>query len=177
LRSQTIAIWDAQTLTLSHVVRDLRDNVWNPVFARDSRTILAGAYTGALFRLDPFAGTPAEPFTSHTRFARRVLFSPGGEIAVSTGLDGLLKVWDPGAGRCVASLKGCGDEAFNAAWIPGTRQVAVTYRSGDVEVWDLGFYERHILGNAPYHIASLARDPASAESAQRLRSWVEGRMP
>jgi WD40 repeat protein len=174
VRGNTLAVWDARTLTLLRAVRDMPLTAWSPAFAPDSRRLLTGSFGGAVLMLEPLTSDRVRVLTGHAQFAVRVMFSPQGDIAVSLGADGTLNVWDPVAGQCIASLTGCGQEVLSACWAPG-RRVAVGYKSGEVEVWDLGYYDRFIRGNAPYHAAALAKDPATAPLGERLGRWARER--
>jgi len=82
-------------------------------------------------------------------------------------------VWNPDTGSCIATLRGSGSQANNAVMIPGTSRLAVAYRSGEIEIWDLGRYDSHIRAAAAYHAQRLAIDPETAGLAPALREWSE----
>jgi WD40 repeat protein len=152
-----------------------RTVVWNPTFAPDSRQLAAGGFGGNVELLDLMGGSERASLISHRRLVPRTAISPDGDWLVSVSNDRLIKIWSLEDGAELATLQGCGSEATSAHWIPGTSKFAVGYRTGEVEVWDIAWGDRHIAGNASFFAGLMARDESRLEGSAALYEWATKR--
>lgn len=177
-RGSAAFIWDAATLELKKQTDSLHTPGWSPVLSPDGR-VLMGTFGGAVAAADVWNDSPGESWIGHRRWVRRVLIAPAGPVpaaAVSLSQDGVVKVWSMAENRCIATLRGAGGEATNMVWVPGSRRLVVSYRSGDLEIWDFAVLDRRLREAAAYHAARIEAG-GSATLAGALREWARGDRP
>ena len=100
-------------LSLGEHVREL---AWAP----DSRQLVAALASGELVLLDPMSGTVARRWAAHSFGVQRVSWSSAGPLILSSGEDGLARIWTLEAGAPVTELKFKG-WVEHAAWSPDGR--------------------------------------------------------
>ncbi len=93
--------------------------------------------------------------TSHTRFMPRPAFSPDNSLLATAAMDGLFKLWDTKTSTCLATFRGCGGDAVSAVWIPNSHRVAIAYRSGEVEIWNLDILTHNMQANIQFNVDRL----------------------
>jgi hypothetical protein len=140
-------------------------------FNADASLYVGGKYGGTLDLISLDRAVLARTLMGHTHSVRRALFMPDGQTIISIGADSLIKIWDAATGRCLATLTAAGLPT-QATLVGGTR-LAVGRATGEVDLWDLGFCDAHIAGNAPFFSDLLREDSGKATDADQLRAWAQ----
>jgi len=89
-----------------------------------------------------------------------LVFHPKGNILFSCSRDSLVQVWDVRTGRELAVLDGHSDLVLSLSISPDGRTLATCGTDRTVGLWDLGYYQKHLAGNA-----SVWRSPGSPRSS------------
>ena len=92
--------------------------------------------------------------TGHKMTLATLVFSPDGHWLASGGHDGVVKLWEVGPWRCVATLSGMGFGLSEIAFSPDGQRLVTG--SNPAKLWDLATYKE---------LASLALDGARADGA------------
>jgi WD40 repeat protein/predicted Ser/Thr protein kinase len=99
-------------------------------------------------------------------------FIPGSPLMVaSASADGSVRLWEAETGRSLATLEALpvwGSRSFSVS--ADGRVLAVGGSEGAAAIWDLGYFERHIAGNAEYQAsrAGLSGRDAAARVVESL---------
>jgi WD40 repeat protein/serine/threonine protein kinase len=150
---------------------------WRLAYSPDGRRLAAGSWDRSVQIWDVSAAPQqqqspparlAATLLGHTQLVLNEAFDESGELLATVSQDGTLRMWDladlPSADpavtppadrrRCLVSFDaGAGDSlavAFLPARSPGAYSVAVGYLDGTVRFWDLGYFNRHLEGQAAY---------------------------
>ena len=107
----------------------------------------------------------------------RPAFSPNSSLLATAAMDGLFKLWDPQNSKCLATFRGCANEAINTIWVPNSNRVAIAYRSGEVEVWNLDALTHNMQANIQFNVDRLLSDAAHHDDGQRLKDWASNLPP
>ncbi len=75
---------------------------------------------------------------AHDGPVRGLAFSPDGRKLVATGEHGLVRIWDPDAGRVVSTLKGHTGIVGNVAFRPDGRRLVTAGWDCSTRIWDVG---------------------------------------
>jgi WD40 repeat protein len=92
--------------------------------------------------------------TGHKVTLATLVFSPDGRWLASGGHDGVVKLWEVGPWRCVATLSGMGFGLSEMAFSPDSQRLVTG--SNPVKLWDLATY---------HELASLAVDGTLGDGA------------
>lgn len=107
-------------------------------FSRDSRTLAASFRDStAIVLLEVDTGEVLHRLHGHPGFVRSLLFSRAGDRLVSADGDRLIKVWDPNAGRELATFTGHRAGNHSLALTSDGRTLASAAGDGSVRLWHL----------------------------------------
>src|SRR5258708_21562020 len=107
--SGAVSIWDTKTQTLKYKFEALKNSVWVLRFSPDSHRLLVGggnigegigiaAESGELSLWDMTTGHLIKQLEGHKQIVLSLAFSADNTLAVSSGFDGNLFVWDANTG-------------------------------------------------------------------------------
>lgn len=96
-------VWDTLTGEAVRTAPRLNGRITSPVFDRAGARIAFGLDNDVLVR-DARSGAALFRLKGHTRPVDRVVFSPDGRMLASSGLDGIIRVWNAETGALVNAL-------------------------------------------------------------------------
>jgi hypothetical protein len=124
------------------------------------------AHTGAAIDLlDASTLALTRRMRGHGYSVTSTAFAPGGDLLVSGGADGSIRLWDPRTGAGLARLSAQATECSSLAFVPGTKTFMSCSVAGDTYLWDLAYYDRHIAGNLAYWHWRLTAQPELGREA------------
>jgi serine/threonine protein kinase len=81
-------------------------------------------------------------FEAHPKGVLGLAFQPRGDLLVTTGREGKVRVWDGKTGKPRGELKDAGVPVFALAFSPDGSRLAVGADDGTADLWDVGTRER-----------------------------------
>ncbi len=75
-------------------------------FSPDGSTLAAGNSRGEIILFSTQTATEIRRWYGHSRQVWRLLFTPDGQLLISCGADGAIRLWEPASGERLASLSG-----------------------------------------------------------------------
>jgi WD40 repeat protein len=183
-RRTSLAAWSVPD---ARPLGTIATDAWRPAISPDGRWVCVGLWDWSiqLWGSRSFSSTQDGPVASrhpvtslvgHAQLVTDEAFDPAGGVLATVSDDGKVKLWDvsPPAEvqsdavtaavvepqRCLATLDGRAGEANAIAFLPAPlqHQVAVGYRDGSVQVWDLQRFDANIAGHLEFQ-RSLRRPP------------------
>jgi WD40 repeat protein len=111
----------------------------------------------------------------HSALVSAVEFSPAKDVLLaSASADGALSLWDVETVRRLLTLEGFnGWEAISMSFSPDGGLIASGGANGEVGVWDLAYFDRHIAGNARRMIERLKPEMGDAALDASMLEWAE----
>jgi WD40 repeat protein/serine/threonine protein kinase len=183
-RRTSVAAWSVQD---GSPLGTIAADAWRPAISPDGR-ICVGLWDWSVQLWDahsyaaPPPPAPAGPpgtttrLVGHTQLVTEEAFDPTGRLLVTVSDDGKVKLWDvaPTATatahtvveprRCLATLDARAGEANALAFLPPPlqHQIAVGYRDGSVQIWDLRRFDAYVAGQVEFQrslrkLSALAR--------------------
>jgi WD40 repeat protein/DNA-binding SARP family transcriptional activator len=147
--------------------------------SQDGRAATFGSVTGSVSFVNLVTGRVTLGIGGHSSSVDEAVYSPNGRLAVTTGEDEKVIVWDTRTGAQLETLVGHGGPVHGAAISDDGQTLFTSSLDGQVLEWDLGSYRRFgrpfdvgpgyadPTGNAPL-TPPLAMAPDGSEFAIRL---------
>ena len=162
---EEVQLWNVDTGQQKTILRDAELDGTLITYSSDGRTLATRSTDNTTVILwDTLAGEPLKVLTGHTRYPRRIVFSPDGQTLVS-GSWGELLLWDVMSGQQKEpfEVKG-GCNASGLAFSPDGSILVTEWYGTDVALWNVATRTQLTVlpghGNDHQHqITSLAFNP------------------
>ena len=117
--------------------------------------------TVALWDVDAAGGADARPrvLKGHTNAVKWVAFSPDGATLVSTGLDGVVRLWRVSDATAVRAMVGHRGSVQSALFSPDGRMVASAGDDRTVRLWDVATGESRVVRGHERPVRAVAWAP------------------
>lgn len=168
-----IRLWDAASGAVEMLGGSNGIFTQSVSWSADGRYLLAGDWSGHHIRLFDVENNAcvAEGRTKN-RGTASVALAPDGRRAASGGGGKLVHIWDPHAGREIASLAGHTGRIASLAFYPDGRRVVTASQDRTVRVWDLD--ERRQLLELGGHTKEVVRAVVSPDGKQLASCSSDG---
>jgi WD40 repeat protein len=117
-------------------------------FSPDGRQLGVGTWTGIVELWDPRTAERTL-LTGHTRVVTGLDFSSDGTLLVSASHDGTVRLWDATTRRSLATVASRDAGAALGRFVT-QEHLVVGFDNGELETIDLGYFFRHVAGQAEY---------------------------
>ncbi len=114
----------------------------------DGSTVVSGCDDWIIRMFDARNGKLIRSINGAKQHVFGLAFHPKGNILFSCNRDSMVQVWDVRTGRELAVLDGHANLVLSLAVSPDGMTLATGSSDRSVGVWDLGYYRRHVAGNA-----------------------------
>lgn len=125
-------------------------------FGGDGRRLAIGTWSGAIEIRELSSGQLLRTLRGHTRPVAGLTWSGETGLLASASRDGSVRLWDVDRGHALVTLASGAAGASRVQLLP-RQQLLIGYDDGLVEVRDLGYFFRHVAGQATYHRELLER--------------------
>ncbi|WP_406314464.1 protein kinase [Streptosporangium sp. NBC_01639] len=119
------------------------------------------------------AAWPTTTFSGHRIYVDSVVISTDGTIAVSSGGDGTIRIWDVAGGACERVLEGHSTMVNDISLSADTQHVLSAGHDGKLQLWHIGTGECLRVMFASTHDATSAR---FYDGGRRALAAVDGRL-
>jgi WD40 repeat protein len=133
-------------------------------FTADGRSLMVGIER-TILRVDVGTGEIRQRLLGHAQAAIGMHVATDGTL-ISCGRDRTLRVWDP-AGVALLTVPTGELSPGSLSVTADGRWAACMLDKGELAVWDLWYYKRHIAGNAEWNLNRI-EPPVSAKVRERL---------
>jgi WD40 repeat protein/serine/threonine protein kinase len=134
---------------------------WSIAFVPGTKLLVVGAWSGSLQVWDFEAKRLVRTLAGHSQIVSALsIASPA--LVASASADGTAKLWDPESDVCLATLDAQSGSVDNLLVSADGRALTTVHSDGTIRFWDLGYFDRHIQGNAAFQAASRSSESSSA---------------
>jgi len=162
--------WNARTGRQGGVV-EVPDSAWTLAIAPDDATIAIGTWAGTVDLWDLRSNSRFRTLKVFDQLIGSVAFSPDGSIIAAGSVGGTIKLVDVGTGKVLVTLDGHGAIIYCLEFSRDGSRLISASDDGSAAIWDLTYYDRHIVGNLEYQLLispSAGQTPAASDA---LRNW------
>lgn len=126
-----------------------------------------------LLRMGDFA--KAGVLVGHGALPNACEFHPSdSRLLASASSDGTIRFWSVVEGRGVLTLDDFSEtECLSVGFSPDGERLLAANSRGEIGIWDLAYYARHIAGNLEAALARFA-SPSDDRQVTALRAWAAG---
>jgi WD40 repeat protein len=124
-RDRTLIVWDADTGMLVTTLQGHTDWVSGASFTHDSRCLISAGWDGRIMRWDPDQDWAGRPLIVYSAVFTGCAVVDGGETAVTTSVDGTMRLWRLDDGRPLATTKIATGSPGGCIASPGGRYLAI----------------------------------------------------
>ncbi len=171
-------VWDVESRKL---VRELplEASPWAVAVSPDGKTLAAGTYAAGVEFVDLATGERRIGNAKHQLVVAGLHFGSSGNLLVSSGDDGTIKLWDPRSATLLASLDVGRGQVPCVALSPDERYLVGGHQSGEVSLCDLRYADRAVAANVDWAVRRYAPPDVSPtrlaalrdEASALLKSW------
>lgn len=137
----------------------------------DRRLLAVGTWLGDVDLWEIETAAKRAELKGPTAVVLGVDFSPDGTVLALSSRDGSTRLWDVAAGPWLATVASRRAGAERVRYFADNWHLAIGYEDGAVEIRDLGFYFRHVAGNAEYQLRRLRAAGESFPRADAVLDW------
>ncbi len=171
-------VWDVQKRAIRKQL-PLEAEPWAVAVSPDGRTLAAGTFAAGVEFYDMVTGERRVGNAKHQLVVAGLQFGGSGNVMVSSGDDGTVKLWDPRSGTLLASLDVGHGQVPCVAMSPDERYIAGGHQSGYVSHCDLRYADRAVAQNVDWATRRHASPDVSPDrlkslrdaAAELLRNW------
>jgi WD40 repeat protein len=128
-------LWRVDTGALVATTR-MAKPVTDAVFSPDGRLVAVSGNSTSVLLVDARLGRVVRRLDHGDRITS-VAFGPGEGLVVTTGADGVARLWDTETGKRVRQLRADAGEILDAAFSPRGTLIATVYSDGTGRVWSI----------------------------------------
>ncbi len=173
----TVRIWDADTGTLTAILRGHEGSVSAVAYSPDGSRIASAGDDATVRIWDVDTGTLTAILRGHEGPVSAVAYSPDGSRIASAGGDATVRIWDADTGAVTAILRGHEDSVSAVAYSPDGSRIASAGGDATVRIWDAdtGAVTAMLRGHED-SVSAVAYSPdgsriASAGGDATVRIW------
>jgi RNA polymerase sigma factor (sigma-70 family) len=134
--SGQVQVWDAQTWTLKHVLKQAQ-YVNTVAISANSKVVASGGGGEVVQLWNPLTGESIRYFQGVGSGTRSVAFSPEGRTVAAGGKDGKVRLWDVQTGALKETLEGYGAEIYSLAFSPEGKTLASVSQDQTLRLWPI----------------------------------------
>jgi WD40 repeat protein len=145
------------------------NHVLDLVYTQDGKRLLAGGspepfrdVASSLRAFDPATGKLLWQRFAHLSVklngTTRIVLSPNGKTAATSGLDGRICLWDPVTGRDLRPVRGHQDVVTGVAFLSGERLWLTASLDGTMRWWESNGKEKRHIDIPPAHLMAVSPD-------------------
>lgn len=170
-RDLAVSVWRLDGAWVSNLPG--AGSVWTPAYSHDGALLAVGDWGHEIRVWDADSFALLNRLEGHAAAVFDVAFRPGdAALLASASADGMVKLWDALAGRCLVTLDAFDDwDVLAVGFDASGRYLVASGADGMAHAWDLGWFDRHIAGNAEYQLGRAGPNLDGAAAA-RLRAWL-----
>jgi WD40 repeat protein len=161
-------VWDVQERVIRKQL-PLQAEPWAVTISPDGGTLAAGTFAAGVEFYDLVTGERRIGNAKHQLVVAGMQFGGSGNLLVSSGDDGTVKLWDPRSGTLLASLDVGHGQVPCVAMSPDERYIAGGHQSGFASHCDLRYADRAVAQNVEWATRRHAPPDASPERLKALR--------
>jgi RNA polymerase sigma factor (sigma-70 family) len=139
-KGEAVLLWDVARGEVRARLAATENNSRLLAFSPDGKLLAAGDVDDSVIRLFDTAKGRELRQLKQASSVRDLAFSPDGALLASGSGDGVIRLWDPGKGEVVRTLRGPRDFTLSAvAWSPGGKALATGEFGGQaacLRLWD-----------------------------------------
>lgn len=175
-RDGTARVWDVQSGTVVHVLRDHTGMVEGVTWSPDSALVATASRDGTVRVWDAAAAASVTVLTCGDH-VRAVAFSPDGTRLAATCRDRRVRVWDTATWAEPIMLVGHSGDVWGVHWAPDSRLLASASHDRTVVVWDADSGQPvHVLRGHLDLVEAVAFSPdgrwiATGSADRSVRIW------
>lgn len=133
-----VILWDVRDKARSRILKGHRNYVFCVDYSPVDNVIASGSYDSSIRIWDPGTGKMIRSFVAHTPSVTAAQFNKDGSRLVSSGYDGLCKIWNWRVGSCEKILR---SEEYPAAtsfvkFSPNGKYVLTASFDSKLRLWD-----------------------------------------
>jgi WD40 repeat protein len=136
-RDGLIAIVNAESRKVAHVLRESGAVVWSVRFDRSGQRVISSSGNGDVVIWDVLARRPASFFRQPSGVGKSQL-SPDQRFVVTTSLDRTARIWDITTLGQVFALKGHKRSVLSASFSPNGKQIVTSSDDQTARIWSIG---------------------------------------
>ncbi len=137
-----IALWDAQTYQLVHILKAHREKVESCSFSPDGKYLLSGSYDRTIRLWDYKRGKLLRTYVGHSDKVKTVVFSPDSETFASGGYDHNVYLWNIKKPQPTSILGGHVGKINRCVYTSRGEQLVSVSATGRLKLWNIKAKER-----------------------------------